>query len=88
MVSNKEIQLRCSRCLQLAPLADMHYAKDGKRLVCTACETLRWERLSAPAPRRVRGTPYRCTRCGFSFRRVSLTPRHCPYCGKASVVRQ
>lgn len=87
-LTNNEIEMRCSRCLQPSPLAEMHYGTDGKQLVCNKCERLRWERLDNSAPRpRAPGTTYKCTTCGFAFQRARITPRLCPYCGKESVTR-
>jgi len=89
---NKDIVMKCSRCPNQAPVNQMRYGKDGKSLVCPACQGLTADQIQKMnvAKEQITSTgqmkSYKCTSCSYSFTRSTLTPTKCPYCGKQSVV--
>ncbi len=97
-MQSSEVLLACHGCEQKLPLRCLGYNKEGKRLLCSACNAgkpardtpLRKQVLEKTGPRMRNEEDfvrYICAECRFRFSRArTFTFRKCPYCASTGPI--
>ena len=95
-MKNSDITLTCVRCKGRFPSSEMHYAPNGKDLMCKQCyeiakqarkqETDKTEVIIKEIPKSNDIIEYICTSCNYKFKKkLGQKVLKCPYCNSPNI---
>lgn len=90
----EDVLYPCKRCKMRVPFKDVHYANNGKDLLCPSCYTLTvkkqliTEKHDIPSSGKSIKEKYVCVKCRYHFSYTkSEAALRCPFCGHKEVLK-